>query len=431
MYKVGIRIISFEYQYGKGGVEFRPISTLTSEGPIEFNVTAADEDYTDVGRTFLYLQATIRKDTAAQKNQAIADADKVAPSNLWLHTLFSQVDVKLNGTLITPSVNTYPYRAYLETLLSYGKEAKDGQLAMQGWYQDRAGKFDDTTVAEGDDGNPGFKERHKLISKQEGPVELLGRLHCDLFQQDRYLPNGVEMNVKLTRSSDLYNIIGQVIAGTTYRVHIETAVLYVRRVKVNPSISVEHNKRLDTGTNAKYPLRRAVVNTFTIPTGTLSKVQDNVIQGQLPRRVVLGMVKNSAYNGSLKQNPFEFEHFNMNYLALYVEGEPVPAQPYKPNFDANQYLRSYLSLYEASGMWNDDRGNCISRKDYPSGYMLHMFDLTADMSEGQHMDPIKHGSLRVEVHFSQALTETVNVILYCEYDNLLQIDRARNVITDY
>ena len=53
------------------------------------------------------------------------------------------------------------------------------------------------------------------------------------------------------------------------------------------------------------------------------------------------------------------------------------------------------------------------------------------MSEGSHVDPIKHGSLKVEIHFSRQLTSTVNVILYCEYDNLIQIDRARNVITDY
>ena len=35
----------------------------------------------------------------------------------WLHTLFSRVDVSLNGTLISPSKNTYWYRAYVEATL--------------------------------------------------------------------------------------------------------------------------------------------------------------------------------------------------------------------------------------------------------------------------------------------------------------------------
>jgi len=48
--------------------------------------------------------------------------------NLFLHSLFSQVDISLNGTLITASTSTYPYRAMLETLLSYGEDAKTSQL---------------------------------------------------------------------------------------------------------------------------------------------------------------------------------------------------------------------------------------------------------------------------------------------------------------
>ena len=39
----------------------------------------------------------------------------VGPVNNWLHSLFSQVDVYLNGTLVTPSTNTYAYRAYMRT----------------------------------------------------------------------------------------------------------------------------------------------------------------------------------------------------------------------------------------------------------------------------------------------------------------------------
>ena len=37
-----------------------------------------------------------------------ADAE-VGPVNLWLHFLFSQVNVSLNERLVTPSLNTYLY----------------------------------------------------------------------------------------------------------------------------------------------------------------------------------------------------------------------------------------------------------------------------------------------------------------------------------
>ena len=73
----------------------------------------------------------------------IADDTPVAHVNNWLHSLFSQVDVHLNDTLVTPSSNTYPFRSYVETLLSYGAEAKKTQLTSQ-QYKDAAGHMEAT-----------------------------------------------------------------------------------------------------------------------------------------------------------------------------------------------------------------------------------------------------------------------------------------------
>ena len=54
----------------------------------------------------------------------------VGPTNLLLNSLFSQVDVFFNDKLISSSSNTYAYRAYLETLLNYGKAAKNHNLLL-------------------------------------------------------------------------------------------------------------------------------------------------------------------------------------------------------------------------------------------------------------------------------------------------------------
>ena len=71
----------------------------------------------------LYVKAKI---TWAEGTNLAVDSP-IGPSNLFLHSLFSQVDVSLNGTFITASTNTYPYRAMMETLMSYGEDAKRTQ----------------------------------------------------------------------------------------------------------------------------------------------------------------------------------------------------------------------------------------------------------------------------------------------------------------
>ena len=60
--------------------------------------------------------------------------------------MFSQVEVTLNGTPISSSTNTYPYRSMLETLLSYEKDAKKSQLTSELFYKDEAWRMDETVI---------------------------------------------------------------------------------------------------------------------------------------------------------------------------------------------------------------------------------------------------------------------------------------------
>jgi len=61
-------------------------------------------------------------------NEPIDAGDHVGPINLLLHSLFSEIDITLNDTLVTSSNNTYAYRSYLETVLSFSEAAKTSQL---------------------------------------------------------------------------------------------------------------------------------------------------------------------------------------------------------------------------------------------------------------------------------------------------------------
>jgi hypothetical protein len=53
------------------------------------------------------------------------------------------------------------------------------------------------------------------------------------------------------------------------------------------------------------------------------------------------------------------------------------------------------------------------------------------MSEVGAFQLIKQGNLRVEIQFAEALTATINVIMYAELDNVIEIDRNRQALFDY
>ena len=331
----------------------------------------------------------------------------------------------MRDTLVTPSVNTYPYKSYLETLLGFGRDSKEEGKSREGWYADVTGAWDDTDPT-GNTTNTGLKARAGLI-EQSAVLELMGRPHVDLLQQDRYLLPGVDLNFKFIRSSPLFHLM----SDAAYKTTILGATLFVRKVKVTPAIRNDHAKELSDGKYAKYPLRRGIVTSFTVAQGSRSFNRENIISGQLPRRVVLGMVENAAFNGARDKNPFNFKAFGLNFLSISTGSQNFPAQPLKPDFTNNEYLQAYNSLLAGMGINNSDKGIGISRSNYVHGHVLYAFDLTADMAEGAHIDPIRNGNLRMEAGFSAALPAAMNVVVYAEYDNMIQIDRARNISTDF
>lgn len=402
-------------------VNYKPLSSITEDGPIEFVIPGHGEDYLDLSQTMLYLNAKIIKDD----NTALLETDNVAPVNNWLHSIFSQVDVYLNQKLISPPNNTYPYISYIETLLNYGKDAKKSHLTSALWYSDDAGKMNNIEA----NGNIGHNKRKKFTEKSKN-VDMIGHLHVDIFNQEKFLLHGVEMKLRLVRSRDSFHLLAN---DSNYKVEINEATLLVRRVKLNPSILLAHNKALEMS-NAKYAITRAEVKAVTIPAGIQGKSLDNIFLGQLPKRCIIGFVTNKAFNGDYKCNPFNFENFKINYLSLCVNGQQIPSKPLQPSFSGRKsYIQMYNTLFSGTGIHFSNSGNEIDRDSYPNGFCLSAFDLTPDLAANSvlHCNLTRHGSLRIEVGFDNALTETVNCVIYAEFDNIIEIDKNRNVIVDY
>lgn len=157
--------------------------------------------------------------------------------------------------LISASSNTYPYRAYIETLLNYG-EAKKTALTTECFYKDTAGKLSVVDPFP-ENGNKGLSQRYELV-KNSKTLDLIGNLHCDLFYQNRL--NLVD--IKLIRNKPDFCLISSS-SPPDYKVIIEHASLFVRKVKVNSGVSLEHAKALEKS-HAKYPIDRICCKVYSL-----------------------------------------------------------------------------------------------------------------------------------------------------------------------
>ena len=76
------------------------------------------------------MELTVKK----SDNSNLLAADVMGLANNLANTLLKQINVRLNGTLISPQTNTYHLKAYIEALLNHDRDDGETILAPNGWY---------------------------------------------------------------------------------------------------------------------------------------------------------------------------------------------------------------------------------------------------------------------------------------------------------
>ena len=109
------------------------------------------------------------------------------------------------------------------------------QLTLALYYRGHADRID--SVAFDANSNSGLKTR-KTFTTRSNPIDMMGRIHADLFFQSRYQLNEVNVKIKLTRYTDAFCTMSP--AANASKVHILSAIMYVRKVKLSPSVFLAH-----------------------------------------------------------------------------------------------------------------------------------------------------------------------------------------------
>ena len=408
-----------------------PKSSPDSGRPLEFHIPANGDDYLDLSQCYMYLKCHVLRGEGTPIETTKGDPEtpgsqaKVGPVNLLFHSLFRQVDLTMNDILVSTSGGAYPYRAYITTMLSYGKSAKESWLRyLEGWQTDEAGSYDE-------EDNDGLAQRICMV-KNGRSFELKGRLHIDMLMQERLIPNNVNVRVTLTRSRPQFHLMSFERVPANCEVHIDEAVLEVHKVKVASSEQIRLEKVLASPGGAKYPVTHVVTHHFTIARGTSTADLDALFIGQIPGKVVLGMVTDEAFAGSWKHNTFNFRHFDVNSIYLIVDEPPIPAQPLQPDFERGNFAECYHALMKSTGLYPSDWSNNLTAEQYQAGSMFLSFDLNPDDGDGvAYVSPRRLGTVKANLMFASTLLATITIIAFAQFNYLVGIDRYRTVVFDY
>jgi len=299
-----------------------------------------------------------------------------------------------------------------------GDGAKKSHMECELWFADSTGVIDTEHIVAKH--NLDIANRKNLIAGSKN-IDLVGRLHSSLFNQQRYLLPSCSLRIKLLRSDASFCLMKtRADDAKEYKVEIIKA-------KIHPSVVASHNSMLTNNQTVKYPINKVETQMFSISQGKQSERINVLINRQQPKRLLFGLIDHEAKNGSYLKDPFNFQHFNLSSISLTVDGHPVPNKPLRMDFDSGIYSQAYLYLAMCTGKAFNDEDHGITRKMFANGYALYGFDLTGDQCEGGGVHLIKNNSITLELTFKAPLPKTISVFMYAEFDDLLEINNSRVV----
>ena len=417
-------------------VEYYPQTSL-GHGPVEFHIPPNDKEYLDLQNSFLYMKIRILDEDGETLKPIVSSSDKsipresvVFPINYIHATCFKTVEVHIGNKSCTSNDTLYPYRAYFETLLSYGKNSKEDQLAASMFYKDKhpMDEHSDAVTKSGNDqsNNSGARARFTR-TKFSTPIETIGRIHSELFSQPKLLIGDVSLTIKFQRADTKFALMG-IEADKKYVISIDTAILFICQKRIADAVRDAHRATLQRR-NMMYPLRKVQMKFFTRGANRSDLTEANFVNGTLPRRIIMGLVTAEAFNGHLQQNPFNFKHFHVKTIILRKNGETVPFQAIETDYNNKCSLRGYLALMEGTNIFFKNKSIDIRPiVDFPQGYALYAFDLTPDHADHSSFDLIQQGNISLEIKLDKPSDDAICIVAYLEYDALLEIDSNFNVI---
>ena len=97
--------------------------------PIDFQIDP-QEDFINLAKSYFEVELQLTLDNNGNK----ANDTLVTIRNNFIHSLFKQINVRLNGTLISPQTDMYRHKALIDTVIHNDQDDGETILKLEGWF---------------------------------------------------------------------------------------------------------------------------------------------------------------------------------------------------------------------------------------------------------------------------------------------------------
>ena len=256
-------------------------------------------------------------------------------------------------------------------------------------------------------------------------------MHSDITTLRKYIPTGIKIKFDFQRNDDKFSLLSHD-TKTDFIIELGEMKMSCKRYKPAKTFIDFYQNQLSLGKTPSLPIDRSLIKTYVVNSGVTDLSAYNLIRGsQLPEQIIIGIVSQEAYNGSMNKNPFNFQNFDIREASLIVNGVNEPAELYKLNVDIGDKVDMFASFLDNTGVHTDDREFGISLEDYYGGSFLMAWDRTPDNCNRYHRHKMGSGTIDINIKTGNPLPETVTVIVYTTYSSDIIIREGRVFATTF
>ena len=213
---------------------YATLATIQQGMAIEFVVKCANNLNLDLNNSRLHVLAKITK----QIKQTSTRTHRVW--SIWRSTqCFAKLAYSWTVETWASWVSSTPTAHTLKIFSTFAKKIQETRLLCEGWTKDAAGHMGFTAV---NANTAGLNDRATTFAKST-VVELIGRPHLDVFNQERIPPN-IDLHIKLMPSPNKFacksGAPGQGAQQRNYKLLIqsENLIVYIKKLTSAPHIAL-------------------------------------------------------------------------------------------------------------------------------------------------------------------------------------------------
>jgi hypothetical protein len=278
--------------------------------------------------------------------------------------------------------------------------------------------------------NPGLLARRKVFLDGKGTAVMLGSMHLDFFNTEKFLMPKIPVKIKFTKNDEKFCLMGAEKNGWNFK--FDDVKIRVRYQKVSNSVKLAHEHAL-LNKNASYPNCSNICKVFAINNVSLL-VSQIISTSHMPDKIIHAMADPLASTGVENKNPFNFQHFHIESMTLRIENFEKPyLNTAILDFDKNMFLDGYMSLFDALNNQHD--GNDITRDDWKNGYTIFGFNLQPVITcAGDYLHSKKTASISAQMKFHKesisGLTggRSISLIALLIYGSEFEITKEKKII---